>query len=255
MNTIEKKNIAQEISLYLFAKYETKDILKKMQQYNVNIPKGTDIKRQQITNILLEQEEHILKNIQNQENIRPTVVLTALGKNPEPVSHEPIGPKKIFISHSKKDLVYVQEIINILDLIGVESNRIFCSSYEGYGNPLGANYLDALKKELQGDVLVMFMLSHNFFDSKIGLCEMGAVWILAQEQIPIYIPPFTAEDVKGVFPAVQGMHINNRTQLLLLKARIEKEFNIQKRILEVRWHQQIERSLKVIDTEIKQTLS
>ncbi len=254
MNTIEKKNIAQEISLYLFAKYQAQDILKKLEQYSVNVPKGADIKRQQITNILLEQEVHILKNIQNQENIRPSLVLTAPSANPEQVS-KPTGSKKIFISHSKKDLVYVQEIINVLRTIGVESDRIFCSSYEGYGNPLGANYLDALKKELQGDVLVLFMLSHNFFDSKIGLCEMGAVWILAQEQIPIYIPPFTPEDVKGVFPAVQGMHINNRTQLLLLKERIEKEFNIQKRISGVQWHQQIERSLKVIDTEIKQTLS
>ncbi|WP_062053965.1 toll/interleukin-1 receptor domain-containing protein [Aquimarina longa] len=255
MNVIEKKSIAQEISLYLFAKYEPQDILKKMNQYNVNVPKGTDIKRQHITKILFEQEAHILKNIQNQENIRPTVVLTASGANPEPASHKSTKPKKIFISHSKKDMTYVQEIINVLGTIGVESDRIFCSSYEGYGNPLGTNYLEALKKELQGDVLVLFMLSHNFFESKIGLCEMGAVWILAQDQIPLYIPPFTAEDVKGVFPAAQGMYINNRTQLLLLKERMEKEFNIQKGISGVRWYQQIERSLKVIDNEIKQTLS
>lgn len=252
MNTIEKKNIAQEISLYLFAKYDTQDILKKLEQYNVNIPKGTDIKRQHITKILIQQEEHILKNIQNQENIRPTVVLTPPSANPEPV--KPTGSKKIFISHSKKDMTYVQEIINVLGTIGVESDRIFCSSYEGYGNPLGANYLDALKKELQGDVLVLFMLSHNFFDSKIGLCEMGAVWILAQEQIPIYIPPFTAEDVKGVFPAAQGMYINNSTQLLLLKERIEKEFHIQKRITGVRWDHQIKRSLKEIEEAIQQSL-
>lgn len=254
MNVIEKKSIAQEISLYLFAKYKPQDILKKMNQYKVDIPKGQEIKRQHITKILLEQEDYVLKNIQNQESIRPTVVMSASEPIQESFSHKPTSPKKIFISHSKKDMTYVQEIINVLGTIGVESDRIFCSSYEGYGNPLGTNYLEALKKELQGDILVLFMLSHNFFESKIGLCEMGAVWILTQDQIPLYIPPFTVEDVKGVFPVAQGMYINNRTQLLLLKERMEKEFNIQKRISDVRWYQQIERSLKVIDNEIKQTL-
>ncbi|MEW7279049.1 toll/interleukin-1 receptor domain-containing protein [Aquimarina sp. 2201CG1-2-11] len=251
MNSIEKNTLAQEISLYLFAKYEAVEIQKKMNLHNVLIPNEMEIKRKNLTDILKQEKAHVLANIQREENIRPSVILTPSETKKEALSPPLVKPQKIFISHSKKDLTYVQEIINVLETTGIKSHQIFCSSYEGYGTPLGANYLEVLKEELKGDTLVLFVLSNNFFNSNICLCEMGAVWILTQDQIPLYIPPFSAEDVKGVFPTTQGIYVNQKRQLIMLKERLEKEFDIQNKISHIHWDQQIDRSLKVINNTLQ----
>lgn len=81
---------------------------------------------------------------------------------------------KIFISHSSLDSQYVEKIIDILEAIGVPSEKIFCSSFEGYGVKLGSDFLEVIKEELNSNVLVLFVLSSNFYSSVVSLCEMGA---------------------------------------------------------------------------------
>ncbi len=250
MNTTEKNILAQEISLFLFAKYPQNEVLQKMNSYQVTLPTNKPLKRAQLTAILATLDTTTLRQIQKTEQVRPSISTLAPSiPTNTPAITTPQTPKRIFISHSKKDLVYVQELIHILEVIGIQSESIFCSSYEGYGNPLGSNYLDQLKEELQGNTLVLFLLSKNFFDSRTCLCEMGAVWILSQEQIPIYIPPFKGEDVQGVFPNVQGITLNKKEQLILLRQRLEKDFTIQKRTSMLRWERQIDRSLQTLNNQ------
>jgi hypothetical protein len=108
----------------------------------------------------------------------------------------PVTPKafeKIFISHSSKDKNIVEELIDLLESMDVKPSQIFCSSFDGYGIPLGSNFLDAIKEEISKNVLVLFVLSENFYASPVCLCEMGATWVLSRENIPIIVPPFTFE--------------------------------------------------------------
>ncbi|WP_025743183.1 toll/interleukin-1 receptor domain-containing protein [Aquimarina pacifica] len=245
-NFMTTQPLAQEISLYLFAKYEPNEIREKLNRYRIKVPEDTLIKRSLITKILNKQNMATLQNIQRTEKVGVSIM------PPEPVV---ASPKKIFISHSNKDLVYVQEVILILETIGIKSEHIFCSSYEGYGNPLGSDYLSRLKQELQGNTLVLFILSQNFFGSKMGLCEMGATWILTQDQIPLYIPPFRPDDVKGVFPTIEGMFINKKERFIQLRERLEKEFSIEKKVTLLKWNRQIESSLKNINLAIANNLS
>lgn len=70
--------------------------------------------------------------------------------------------EKIFISHSSKDSEYILPIIDLLEGIGVTSEEIFCTSYEPYGIPLGENFLERIKAELNENVLVLFVWSSNF---------------------------------------------------------------------------------------------
>lgn len=137
-----------------------------------------------------------------------------------------LNSSKIFISHSSLDKTKVGALIDLLEAIGVSHSQIFCSSYEGYGVALGENFLDRLKTELNSEVLVLFILSENFYKSPISLCEMGATWIKTNKHIPILIPPFDFCDVKGVFPITNGMKINDKDKLNSFKETIEKEFNL-----------------------------
>lgn len=147
-------------------------------------------------------------------------------EQPSPVTSSKSKIKKVFISHSSNDTKEVEEIVDLLETIGLSSDQIFCSSFEGYGIDLGEDFLDRIKNELDENVLVIFILSNNFYESPVCLCEMGATWIKTNEHIPILIPPFDYSDVKGVIPLTQGFKINEGLKLNLLKEKIEKTFEL-----------------------------
>ncbi len=128
---------------------------------------------------------------------------------------------KIFISHSSLDSKIVEKVIDTLEAIGVPSDKIFCSSFEGYGVKLGSDFLDVIKNELDNEVLVLFILSNNFYSSVVSLCEMGATWVKTNQHIPILIPPFNYGDIKGVIPTTHGMKINEKEKFNTLKEIIE----------------------------------
>ncbi|MFK7787511.1 MAG: toll/interleukin-1 receptor domain-containing protein [Crocinitomicaceae bacterium] len=153
--------------------------------------------------------------------------------------------KKLFISHSSKDSLYVEQLIDIIENIGVPSDKIFCSSFEDYGIRLGEDFLARLKKELNHDVLVVFVLSNNFYASPISLCEMGATWMQTNEHIPMLIPPFDYESVKGVIPNTQGMKINDKNKMNSFKERLESFFSIESTSFSI-WERKRDNSLKII---------
>jgi hypothetical protein len=134
--------------------------------------------------------------------------------------------KKIFISHSSNDSNIIKPIIDLLIDIGIQHNQIFYSSHPAYGVGLGENILERIKQELNTEVVVFFILSENFYKSPVCLCEMGATWIKTNKHIPILIPPFDFNQVKGVFPNSLGFKINDKDQLNTLKTYVEEEFSI-----------------------------
>lgn len=158
---------------------------------------------------------------------------------------------KIFISHASKDSEIVEEIIEVLESIGLESTQIFCTSFEGYGIDLGENFLDEIKNELSSNSMVILILSANFFQSPICLCEMGATWVLAKQHIPIVIPPLDYKDIKGVIPLTQGFKINEPLKLNLFKEKIEKVFSIKDTLSTSTWERKRDRIIKRIDQSIK----
>ena len=145
--------------------------------------------------------------------------------------------KRIFISHSHKDAFYASKVIDILEKIGVGSDRIFCSSVAGYGVPLGEDSLNEIKKWLNEDVVVIFLLSQAYYGSPVSLCEMGACWITGRKVFPILIPPMTFEEVGGVFNRHMGFYINDGIHWSQLKEQIEDLFSISVKIQGARWEQ------------------
>jgi hypothetical protein len=113
-----------------------------------------------------------------------------------------------------------------LESIGLTPAQIFCSSFDGYGVPLGENFLDVLKNEISNNVLVLFIFTPNFYKSSFCLCEMGATWVLSKEHIPIIVPPFTFDNIKGVISKTQGLIVDDELKLNLLRERIINAFNI-----------------------------
>lgn len=153
---------------------------------------------------------------------------------------------KIFISHSSLDKIVVEELIEILETIGLSSSQIFCTSFEGYGIDFGQNFLERIKEELNHKVLVLFVLSKNFYESPVCLCEMGATWMKTNSHIPILIPPFDFTDVKGVIPLTHGFKIDNKDGLNQFKSQIETLFKISKTLDIITWERKRNRLLNRI---------
>ncbi|MDB5086929.1 MAG: hypothetical protein JWR09_923, partial [Mucilaginibacter sp.] len=155
-------------------------------------------------------------------------------------------PNKIFISHASSDSRIVEEIIDLLENIGLGSNQVFCSSIEGYGINLGDNFLEAIKSEINDSVLVLFILSNNFYSSPICLCEMGATWVMSTQHIPILIPPFDFANIRGVIPFTQGFKINDAKKWNLLKQQLETAFKLNPLNLST-WERKRNKAMLIID--------
>lgn len=136
--------------------------------------------------------------------------------------------KKLFVSHSSIDDLKIKPLIDLINLIGLPHNQIFYCSITGYGLAPGENIFDGLKKELSNDVFALFLLSKNFYESPICMCEMGAVWIKSHKQIQVLIPPMEFEDIDGVFPNSIGFKLNNKNNMNTLKEEIETFFGLPK---------------------------
>ena len=121
--------------------------------------------------------------------------------------------KRVFISHSSKDKRLAECLVDLLECMEVPSNRIFCTSLDGYGVPLGENFLDRIKSELGEDTLVLFLITTSFYSSPMCLCEMGASWVKSHTHIPVLVPPFDFCDIKGVISETQGLKINSKNGL------------------------------------------
>lgn len=141
-------------------------------------------------------------------------------------------------------------MIEILETVGLKSEQVFCSSFEGYGIDLGENFLERIKSELDSNVLVIFILSKNFYASPVSLCEMGAAWIKTREHIPVLIPPFDYKDIEGVIPLTQGFKINEPLKLNLFKQKIEELFGLDPIDFST-WERKRDRILGRIEKETK----
>ncbi|KAB0651481.1 toll/interleukin-1 receptor domain-containing protein [Acinetobacter bohemicus] len=171
-----------------------------------------------------------LKNVTDKFIVYPLDALRVKEPPAPSVENKGNALKKIFISHATKDKEIIEELIDLLENIGINSAQIFCSSFEGYGIPLGENFLDKIKQELSSEVLVLFVITKNFYDSKVCLCEMGAAWALSKGHIPIVVPPLSYSDIQGVIPLTQGLLINDVPKLNSLKEKLEEIFEIEGKI-------------------------
>lgn len=111
-----------------------------------------------------------------------------------------IKQKLIFISHSTKDSEYVASLVDLLRKIGFTDKDVFCSSYPGYGVPLGKNIYEFLKNCFKDyELFVLFVISKdNYYSSPASLNEMGAAWVQGAKSIPILLPGMSPEKLKGV---------------------------------------------------------
>lgn len=123
---------------------------------------------------------------------------------------------KVFISHSTIDKAFARALVRLLRDIGLKKEMIFCSSLDPYGVPCNNNICDYIRNEfVQNNPYVIFLLSHNYYDSPVSLNEMGAAWVVQSGYTSFLLPNFDFSDIKGTIDAARiGIKLNGDTEEL-----------------------------------------
>lgn len=112
-----------------------------------------------------------------------------------------VNPKTpmVFISHSSKDLEFVEALVTLLESIGFNEKTLFCSSIPDYWIGLSQNIFDSLRSLFENHQLfVIFIQSPRYYESPISLNEMGAAWVLQTDYCSILTKDMQKEMMKGV---------------------------------------------------------
>jgi len=138
---------------------------------------------------------------------------------------------KIFISHATVDLPYIKCFVELLEAVGLTEDNMFCSSIREYGVRMGKDIFETLKTLFkENKLMVMYMLSDNYYRSAVCLNEMGAAWILQSEDYSILLPGFDFSKMKGTInPNKVGVKLDGKdlkADLNELKEILCKEFKI-----------------------------
>lgn len=144
--------------------------------------------------------------------------------------------RKIFISHSSKDIGCVKSFVENILLLGLDipSEKIFCSSMEGHGVKSGQYIPDRLKEEINKSSLALLFISKNYKASEICLNEVGAAWATLEKEtvIPVLLPNIDFNEIGFLDLSRLGLKIYEREGILKLiqdcKEQLNPSFNLEK---------------------------
>lgn len=122
--------------------------------------------------------------------------------NVQPAEHAETDKKTpmVFISHSSKDLEFVEALVSLLESIGFDNKTLFCSSIPDYWIGLSEDIFASLRKLFTDhELFVIFVQSPRYYQSAVSLNEMGAAWVLQSDYCSILTKDMEKEDMKGVF--------------------------------------------------------
>lgn len=105
----------------------------------------------------------------------------------------------VFISHSSKDIAFVEALVDLLEFLGLNKHTMFCSSVPGYGIKLSGRIIDNLLSIFdEHNLYVIFVQSPNYYNSPISLNEMGAAWVLRSGFCSFLTADMDFDKMKGV---------------------------------------------------------
>ncbi|CAL2106650.1 TIR domain-containing protein [Tenacibaculum sp. 190524A02b] len=246
MSPTDKHHLTNEIYLCLQSTHTEEELKQIFIKYGIHLEVSKTYTIDQLKQIVRDSKDDIVLDIARDLNLSITAYTQ---KNNTKKQNKATYLKKVFVSHAPEDTEIASDFTQILESMGVNPEHIFCSSLESNSTPLGSNFEEEIKTRLSDDVLVLFLISNNFYNSTDCLLQMGAAWGLTKAQISIAIPPFDLKEMKGVFQKFQSIHIDQEKQLNLLKETLESKLNLKpERYL--RWEQKRDLILKSIREHI-----
>ena len=106
-------------------------------------------------------------------------------------------PPLAFISHAEHDKELANEIVTLLEFVGVKD--ILCTSVDGYSIPLGQDIIEYLRETFNKyNLFVIILHTHYYYTRPVCLNEMGAAWALKTRYFSVLAPDFEFSEMTGV---------------------------------------------------------
>lgn len=156
----------------------------------------------------------------------------------------------VFISHSSKDRLFVEALVELLEGIGLDEKTLFCSSIPGYWIGLSKDIYEALLSLFTNHSLyVVFVQSPNFYSSPVSLNEMGAAWALKANYCSILTPEMEFSAMTAVVNSHEvAIKVNNKDakpRLTELKNSL-LDFLGKPAVSDVVWERRLDKFLQVV---------
>ena len=136
--------------------------------------------------------------------------------------------RKIFISHSSKDVELIKVFSDrILQLgIGLSPEDIFCTSIEEMGIRNGEDIRKHIRDNVQSADFSFLMFSKNYKESEICLNEMGAVWATDNRVLYYLLPDAEFKEIGWLCDTNKAESINNAVALDALEQELTDFYDL-----------------------------
>ena len=139
------------------------------------------------------------------------------------------NPPLVFISHAELDKEFANEIVTLLEFIGVRD--ILCTSVDGYRIPLGHDIIEYLRETFNNyNLFVIILHTHNYYTRPVCLNEMGAAWALKTKYFSVLASDFDFSEMTGVVNdrdiAIKIGAADSESRLNQLKKELVEFFNL-----------------------------
>lgn len=176
-----------------------------------------------------------------------------LEDNNKDLRKEKLMYSKILLSHNSSDKKYGDALRNLFINLGIKNNQLIYTSHPLNKIPFGENIFDYLKKNIQKDILVIYLWSNEYLKSAACLNEMGAAWIVGSDYLNIYTPDFDFNNPQYHNCAIDqknmGIILKNdescKIGMVELKNKLLQNFGIS--IKEQEWLYHIDEFMKTIE--------
>lgn len=132
-------------------------------------------------------------------------------------SRDRSGRIKVFISHSHKDILIAQAIIDLLQgALNLENSNIRCTSVDGYRLRAGTSTDSQLKAEIYDADILLGLISPASISSHYVLFELGARWGANKPLIPIVTDQKGMTLLKGPLQGINALESYREPQVIQL---------------------------------------
>lgn len=120
----------------------------------------------------------------------------------------------IFISHSNKDAVIAEVLINLIrKALSIKSKSIRCTSLDGYRLATGAVTDEVLREEIFNSKAFVAIITSNSVDSTYVTFELGARWGSKQPLFPLICDSAGTDLLKAPLTGLNAMNATNSAQI------------------------------------------
>ncbi len=176
--------------------------------------------------LVLDFNEHIEELLINlfsepSEQDRP---LTSANMNDQvPISKE----LDVFISHSSIDKIVASKLCDLLIIsLGIDPNKIRCTSVEGHKLKGGVNTDEQIRKEIHDTKVFIGLISRTSLRSHYVLFELGARWGLHEPLIPIVTSQSVIEIIEKPLNNLNLFNLEQKSDIYQMLEEVSEVLNV-----------------------------